>query len=52
MTWNDVTVYQFQQLEQLKTDDNFEAIVKVVAILYNLTEKQVDAMPMNEFNKK
>ncbi len=42
MDWNSVTVYQFQQLEQLKTDDNFEAIVKVVAILFNLTEKQVN----------
>jgi hypothetical protein len=52
MDWHSVSVYQFQQLEQLKTDDNFEAIVKVVAIIYNLTEKQVDAMPMNEFNKK
>lgn len=51
-SWNSVSVYQFQQLEQLKTDDNFEAIVKVVAILFNLTEKQVDAMPMVEFNKK
>ena len=52
MTWNDVTVYQYQQIQNIKEDDILDADVKLVAIMYDLTEKQVDAMSMAEFNEK
>ena len=52
MTWNDVTVYQFQQIQNIKEDDILDADIKLVSIMYDLTEKQVDAMSMAEFNEK
>jgi hypothetical protein len=51
MTWNDVSVFQFQQLEKLKEDDAFDAMFKIVGILNNMTERQVDALSMAKFNE-
>lgn len=52
MTWNDVTVYQYQQIQNIKEDDVLDADIKLVSIMYELTEKQIEAMPMAEFNEK
>ena len=52
MTWENVNVYQFQLLTALKEEDELENDIKLVSILYNLTEKQVEAMPIQEFNEK
>lgn len=52
MTWNDVTVYQYQQIQNIKEEDILDADIKLVSIMYNLTEKQVDALSMAEFNEK
>jgi hypothetical protein len=52
MTWNDVTVYQYQQIQNIKEEDIFDADIKLVSIMYNITEKQVDALSMAEFNEK
>lgn len=50
MTWNDVSVFQFQQLEKLKEEDAFDALFKIVGILNNMTDRQVDSLSMAEFN--
>jgi hypothetical protein len=51
MTWNDVSVYQFQQIQSIKEENGFDASCKIVGILFNLTDRQVDMLPIQEFNK-
>lgn len=53
MTWQDITVYQFQQLARLAgeelTPDN---LVKTAAICFNITEQEVDSWPVSKFHEK
>jgi len=51
MTWNDVSVYQFQQIQSISNEDGFDASCKLVGILFNLTDRQVDMLPIKEFNR-
>lgn len=54
MTWKDVTVWQFQQLEALKRTPGLTEVdiaAKAVEIMYDMTERQVDSLSMDDFNK-
>jgi hypothetical protein len=56
MTWNDLTVWQYQQIYPIVTKPekdwtNLDVESKLVGILYNLTDTQVDSLSVGEFNK-
>jgi hypothetical protein len=55
MTWKDITVFQWQQLHDLKTKsdqlDDVDITVKAAAIVTNRTEKQVQEMTLLESKK-
>jgi len=52
MTWNNVTVFQYQQINDLyanaKDMTDLDLSVKVASILKNLTEHQIDSLPVKE----
>lgn len=56
MTWKDVTVWQYQQIQNLITKkDNLtdlDVAVKTLAILTNQTESQIDSMSLKDLNKE
>lgn len=56
MTWKDVTVWQYQQIQNLITKkDNLtdlDMAVKTLAILTNQTESQIDSMSLKDLNKE
>ena len=52
MNWNTITLYQFQQIARIKAgaeDTVADVNSKVLAVLLNMTERQVDSMPMTWF---
>jgi hypothetical protein len=56
MNWNDLTVWQYQQIYPIVTKPekdwtNLDVESKLVGILYNLTDTQVDSLSVGEFNK-
>ncbi len=54
MKWEDITLQQFQEVYRLSlsTDlDEMEKVGRIICILYDKTETQVDDMTMAEFNK-
>ncbi len=56
MTWNDLTVWQYQQIYPIVTKPekdwtNLDVESKLVGILYNITDTQVDSLSVGEFNK-
>jgi hypothetical protein len=53
MNWNDVTVFQWQQLAVLHTTetDELELNIRTAAILHNLTDNEVNAMNVEQFHK-
>ncbi len=53
MNWQTITVQQFQQLHKVSTsnDSDEDKSVQAVAILYNMTEAQVDDMDLLQFKK-
>ena len=56
MTWNDLTVWQYQQIYPIVTKPekdwtNLDVESKLVGILYNLTDTQVDSLSVGMFNK-
>lgn len=53
MNWEDVTVFQWQQLAELHTTetDELELNIRTAAILHNLTENEVNSMNVEEFHK-
>ena len=51
MNWNNLSVYQFQQIQSLSKEDGFDASCSIVGICFNMTERQVDMLPIKEFNK-
>ena len=56
MTWNDLTVWQYQQIYPIVTKPekdwtNLDVESKLVGILHNLTDTQVDSLSVAEFNK-
>lgn len=55
MNWTTIKLYQFQQIAKIKAgaDDTVADVnSKVIAVLMNMTERQVDAMPMKWFIAK
>lgn len=56
MTWSDVTVWQWQQINNLltKKDDltELDIAVKSLAILTNRTETQIDSLTIKELNEQ
>jgi hypothetical protein len=56
MTWNELTVWQYQQIYPIVTKPEkdwttLDVESKLVGILYNLTDTQVDSLSVGEFNK-
>jgi hypothetical protein len=56
MTWNELTVWQYQQIYPIVTKPekdwtNLDVESKLVGIIYNLTDTQVDSLSVGEFNK-
>jgi hypothetical protein len=54
MTWEKITLGQFQDIHKLSTDtelDEMEKISRVICIIFNKTETEVDEMRLSEFNK-
>ena len=56
MNWNDLTVWQYQQIYPIVTKPekdwtNLDVESKLVGILYNLTDTQVDSLSVGMFNK-
>ncbi len=56
MTWNDLTVWQYQQIYPIVTKPEkdwtmLDVESKLVGILHNLTDTQVDSLSIGEFNK-
>jgi len=51
MTWNDVTVFQWQQLNELYANaeglTDMDISVKAAAILTNQTEHEIDSLPIS-----
>lgn len=54
MTWKDVNVFQWQQIVNLFTKEKdlteLDLAVKSVAIVKNMTEHQIDSLPISELN--
>jgi hypothetical protein len=56
MTWNDLTVWQYQQIYPIVTKPEkdwttLDVESKLVCIIYNLTDTQVDSLTIQQFNK-
>jgi hypothetical protein len=56
MTWNEITVWQYQQIYPIVTKPEkdwttLDVESKLVGILHNLTDTQVDSLSVAEFNK-
>ena len=56
MTWNEITVWQYQQIYPIVTKPEkdwttLDVESKLVGILHNLTDTQVDSLSVGEFNK-
>ena len=56
MTWNELTVWQYQQIYPIVTNPEkdwttLDVESKLVGILHNLTDTQVDSLSVGEFNK-
>jgi len=55
LTWDDVTVEQFIEIQKLKSDQNSDEIEiseKAIAIMYDMSERQVEEMSISEFNQR
>jgi len=55
MTWNDLTVEQFQQIYRYcnrKDIEEFEKLEGIISIMYNLTFEQIQELSMTDFNFK
>lgn len=55
MTWNDLTVWQYQQIYPIVTKPekewtNLDVESKLVGIIYNMTDTQVDSLTIQQFN--
>lgn len=55
MTWNELTVWQYQQIYPIVTKPekdwtNLDVESKLIGIIYNLTDTQVDSLSISQFN--
>ncbi len=54
LSWQNITVQQFQDVYRLsenKTLDDMQRLEKIIAILFDKTEKEVEEMSINEFSE-
>lgn len=55
MTWNDITVFQWQRiievLADMKDDKQVDIETRVASVVYDMTENQVDSLPIEKRNK-
>jgi len=53
MTWQDINVFQFQQIVKAREEkDSIERDSKLIAIINGWTERDVDSLPVYEFAKQ
>ncbi len=54
MTWNDITVQQFQAILKLRDSDmeEWDKVTEVIAILYNDTPTNIDNLTIAEYNAR
>lgn len=53
LTWDKITVQQYIDVDKLSDDkkiDSEEKVEKIIAILFNLTERDVEELPITTFN--
>ncbi len=55
MTWNEITVWQYQQIYPIVTKPEkdwttLDVESKLVGIIFNLTDTQVDSLSVKQFN--
>lgn len=51
--WSDINLAQFQDIHRLSLDESLDEMTKrerLVSVLYNLSEKQVEELSLKEFN--
>lgn len=53
MTYNDITIYQYQQIRELVEEklSDYDTQVALIAILFGMTEDEVLDLPMNKYKK-
>lgn len=54
MTWDKITLSQFQDIYKLSKHtkiDELDKVSRIISIVYNLTEAQVDELPLTKFNE-
>jgi len=55
MTWNDITVFQWQRivniLSEMKEDNTVDIETRVASVVYDMTENQIDSLPIAKRNK-
>ena len=54
MTWNDITVEQFQTILKIKDSDmeEWDKVTEVIAIMYNDTPTNIDNLTIAEYNQR
>ena len=55
MKWNNISVWQYQNIVKTlanKQDDEIEKSFKLIGIIYNMTENQVDSLTQAEYKAK
>lgn len=53
LSWGNITVQQFQDIHRLSLTpdiDEFDRVERAICILFDMTEQQVDDLPVKEFN--
>lgn len=54
MTWDKITLGQFQDIYKLSKDtklDELDKVSRIISIVYNLTEAEVEELPLTKFNE-
>ena len=50
MTWNDINVFQYQRLLPIMQEtEHIEMYSKIIAVLFNMTENEVDSLSIEEY---
>src|SRR3990167_3434642 len=53
--WSGIKIYQYQKIDKLITDkeiDLFEKQIRLVQIVFKLNNKQIDEIPVTDFNER
>ena len=55
MRWNDITVWQYQNIVKALSDkslDDIDKSFKLIALVYNMTDNQVDSLLQEDYKAK